>query len=78
MAMVLVWDMLDLDMDILVLDILDMAITVSAILVLATMARDLLMLVVIMVDTEKLAHGELTLELLEGPLLLPPPLLEGI
>merc|ERR1711887_511190 len=47
MAMVLVWDMLDLD--ILVLDMLDMvvmdlAMAVSAILVLATMARGPLML----------------------------------
>merc|ERR1719431_884753 len=49
MAMVLVWDMLDLDMDIPVLDMLDMgvmdlAMAVSAMLVLATMARGLLML----------------------------------
>merc|ERR1711931_395623 len=48
MAMVLVSDMLDLDMDIPVLDMLDMedtvlAMAVSAMLVLATMARDLLM-----------------------------------
>merc|ERR1711931_50280 len=47
MAMVLVWDMLDLDIP--VLDILDMvvmvlAMAVSAILVLVTMARGLLML----------------------------------
>merc|ERR1719477_218621 len=47
--MVLVLDMLDLDMDILVLDMLDMvvmdlAMAVSALLVLATMARGLLML----------------------------------
>merc|ERR1719206_712982 len=39
MAMVLVLDMLDLDMDIPVLDMLDMVV-----MVLATMARDLLML----------------------------------
>merc|ERR1719250_404549 len=49
MAMVLVLDMLDLDMDILVFDMLDMvvmdlAMAVSAMLVLATMARGLLML----------------------------------
>merc|ERR1712114_144829 len=49
MAMVPVLDMLDLDMDILVLDMLDMvvmdlAMAVSAMLVLATMARGLLML----------------------------------
>merc|ERR1719309_941710 len=49
MAMVLVLDMLDLDMDIPVLDMLDMvvmdlAMAVSAMLVLATMARGLLML----------------------------------
>merc|ERR1711970_375089 len=49
MDMVLVWDMLDLDMDILVLDMLDMvvmdlAMAVLAMLVLATMARGLLML----------------------------------
>merc|ERR1712025_541635 len=49
MDMVLVLDMLDLDMDILVLDMLDMEdmvldMAVSAMLVLATMARDLLML----------------------------------
>merc|ERR1719308_162111 len=49
MAMVLVLDMLDLDMDILVLDMLDMvvmdlAMAVSAMLVWATMARGLLML----------------------------------
>merc|ERR1719516_606122 len=58
MAMVLVSDMLDLDMDIPVLDMLDMEDTVLAMLVLATMARDLLtlnqrlrlMLVCIMVD----------------------------
>merc|ERR1712240_358977 len=48
MAMVLVSDMLDSDMDIPVLDMLDMeatalAMAVSAMLVLATMARDLLM-----------------------------------
>merc|ERR1712098_267539 len=48
MDMVLGLDMLDLDMDILVLDMLDMedtvlAMAVSAMLVLATMARDLLM-----------------------------------
>merc|ERR1719348_2239136 len=48
-AMVLVLVMLDLDMDIPVLDMLDMedmvlAMAVSAMLVLATMARDLLML----------------------------------
>merc|ERR1719187_506962 len=61
--MVLVSDMLDSDMDIPVLDMLDMedtvlAMAVSAMLVLATMARDLLtlnlrlrlMLVCIMVD----------------------------
>merc|ERR1712180_391606 len=47
--MVLVLDMLDSDMDILVLDMLDMvvmdlAMAVSAMLVLATMARGLLML----------------------------------
>merc|ERR1711982_203211 len=46
---ILVLDMLDLDMDILVLDMLDMvvmdlAMAVSAMLVLATMARGLLML----------------------------------
>merc|ERR1712119_120721 len=49
MAMVLVLDMLDSDMDIPVLDMLDMvvmdlAMAVSAMLVLATMARGLLML----------------------------------
>merc|ERR1711942_77485 len=49
MAMVLVLDMLDLDMDILVLDMLgmvvmDLAMAVLAMLVLATMARGLLML----------------------------------
>merc|ERR1712183_647965 len=47
MAMVLVLDMLDLDMDIPVLDMLDMVVmdlAVSAMLVLATMARGLLML----------------------------------
>merc|ERR1719308_522717 len=49
MAMVLVLDMLDLDMDIPVLDMLDMvvmdlAMAVLAMLVLDTMARDLLML----------------------------------
>merc|ERR1711970_1393891 len=49
MAMVLVLDMLDSDMDILVLDMLDMvvmdlAMAVLAMLVLATMARGLLML----------------------------------
>merc|ERR1712002_1174616 len=43
-AMVLVLVMLDLDMDIPVLDMLDMEDMVSAMLVLATMARDLLML----------------------------------
>merc|ERR1719347_1477047 len=48
MDMVLVSDMLDLDMDILVLDMLDMedtvlAMAVWAMLVLATMVRDLLM-----------------------------------
>merc|ERR1711982_135875 len=46
---ILVLDMLDLDMDILVLDMLDLvvmdlAMAVSAMLVLATMARGLLML----------------------------------
>merc|ERR1712013_366920 len=49
MAMVPVLDMLDLDMDILVLDMLDMVVTdlamaMGAMLVLATMARGLLML----------------------------------
>merc|ERR1712158_62877 len=49
MAMVLLLDMLDSDMDILVLDMLDMvvmdlAMAVSAMLVLATMARGLPML----------------------------------
>merc|ERR1711875_164860 len=49
MDTVLVLDMLDLDMDTPVLDMLDMedmvlAMAVSAMLVLATMARDLLML----------------------------------
>merc|ERR1739845_189965 len=46
MDMVLVWDMLDLDMDIPVLDMLDMVVMVlaMAILVLVTMARGLLML----------------------------------
>merc|ERR1719489_349262 len=47
MAMVLVLDMLDSDMDILVLDMLDMVVmdlAVLAMLVLATMARGLLML----------------------------------
>merc|ERR1719244_1825095 len=46
MDMVLVWDMLDLDMDILVLDMLDMVVMVlaMAILVLVTMVRGLLML----------------------------------
>merc|ERR1719228_1584924 len=44
--MELVWDMLDLDMDIPVLDMLDMVVMVlaMAILVLVTMARGLLML----------------------------------
>merc|ERR1712114_81014 len=55
MAMVPVLDMLDLDMDIPVLDMLDMvvmdlAMAVSAMLVLATMARGLLMLVFTMED----------------------------
>merc|ERR1719153_1126111 len=44
MAMVLVLDMLDSDMDILVLDMLDMVVIDLAMLVLATMARGLLML----------------------------------
>merc|ERR1719184_114563 len=46
MDMVLVWDMLDFDMDIPVLDMLDMVVMVlaMAILVLVTMARGLLML----------------------------------
>merc|ERR1719430_2233184 len=46
MAMVLVLDMLDSDMDILVLDmvVMDLAMAVLAMLVLATMARGLLML----------------------------------
>merc|ERR1712212_215875 len=49
MAMVLVLDMLDLDMDIPVLDmpdmvVMDLAMAVLAMLVLATMARGLLML----------------------------------
>merc|ERR1711973_898454 len=46
MDMGLVWDMLDLDMDIPVLDMLDMVVMVlaMAILVLVTMARGLLML----------------------------------
>merc|ERR1719430_2720743 len=49
MAMVLVLDMLDSDMDIPVLDmpdmvVMDLAMAVLAMLVLATMARDLLML----------------------------------
>merc|ERR1712212_1461465 len=49
MAMVLVLDMLDSDMDIPVLDmpdmvVMDLAMAVSAMLVLATMARGLLML----------------------------------
>merc|ERR1719187_2444796 len=49
MAMVLVWDMLDLDMDIPVLDMLDMVVmdldmAVLAMLVSVTMARGLLML----------------------------------
>merc|ERR1712088_1303412 len=46
MDMVLVWDMLDSDMDIPVLDMLDMVVMVlaMAILVLVTMARGLLML----------------------------------
>merc|ERR1711970_100547 len=49
MAMVLVWDMLDLDMDIPVLDMLDMVVmdldmVILAMLVLDTMARGLLML----------------------------------
>merc|ERR1719435_813004 len=46
MDMVLVWDMLDLDMDIPVLVMLDMVVMVlaMAILVLATMVRGLLML----------------------------------
>merc|ERR1711990_961094 len=45
MDMVLVWDMLDSDMDIPVLDMLDMVVMVlaMAILVLVTMARGLLM-----------------------------------
>merc|ERR1719411_2102850 len=65
MAMVLVSDMLDSDMDIPVLDMLDMeatvlAMAVSVMLVLATMARDLLMpslrlmLVCIMEDMDML------------------------
>merc|ERR1712165_336020 len=44
MAMVLVLDMLDSDMDILVLDMLDMVVMDLAMAVLATMARGLLML----------------------------------
>merc|ERR1719320_149404 len=44
MAMVLVLDMLDSDMDILVLDMLDMVVMDLAMVVLATMARGLLML----------------------------------
>merc|ERR1719244_768060 len=44
MAMVLVLDMLDSDMDIPVLDMLDMVVMDLAMLVLATMARGLLML----------------------------------
>merc|ERR1712055_728097 len=44
MAMVLVLDMLDSDMDILVLDMLDMVVMDLDMLVLATMARGLLML----------------------------------
>merc|ERR1719244_741275 len=44
MAMVLVLDMLDLDMDIPVLDMLDMVVMDLAMAVLATMARGLLML----------------------------------
>merc|ERR1712121_409896 len=49
MDMVLVWDMLDLDMDIPVLDtpdmvVMDLDMAVLAMLVLATMARGLLML----------------------------------
>merc|ERR1712055_439164 len=44
MAMVLVLDMLDSDMDIPVLDMPDMVVLVLAMLVLATMARGLLML----------------------------------
>merc|ERR1712165_123985 len=46
MDMVLVWDILDLDMDIPVLDMLDMVVMVlaMAILVLVTMVRGLLML----------------------------------
>merc|ERR1719312_767440 len=43
MAMVLVLDMLDSDMDILVLDMLDMVVMDLAMPVLATMARGLLM-----------------------------------
>merc|ERR1719430_422197 len=43
MAMVLVLDMLDLDMDILVLDMLDTVVMDLAMVVLATMARGLLM-----------------------------------
>merc|ERR1719320_1613450 len=47
MAMVLVWDMLDLDipvLDMLDMVVMDLAMAVSAMLVLATMARGLLML----------------------------------
>merc|ERR1712098_179215 len=78
MDMVLVLDMLDLDMDILVLDMLDMedtvlAMAVSAMLVLATMARDLLMpslrlmLVCIMVDMDMV----LVLDMLDSDMDIP-------
>merc|ERR1712168_1613731 len=76
--MVLVSDMLDLDMDIPVLDMLDMedtvlAMAVSAMLVLATMARDLLtlslrlMLVCIMEDMDMV----LVLDMLDSDMDIP-------
>merc|ERR1719187_2218966 len=78
MAMVLVSDMLDLDMDIPVLDMLDMeatvlAMAVSVMLVLATMARDLLMpslrlmLVCIMEDMDMV----LVLDMLDSDMDIP-------
>merc|ERR1712168_1266147 len=78
MAMVLVSDMLDSDMDIPVLDMLDMeatvlAMAVSVMLVLATMARDLLMpnlrlmLVCIMEDMDMV----LVLDMLDSDMDIP-------
>merc|ERR1712142_603196 len=76
MAMVLVLDMLDSDMDIPVLDMLDMeatvlAMAVSVMLVLATMARDLLMpslrlmLVCIMEDMDMVLDSDMDIPVLD-------------